>query len=339
MVSVSRLDLEDLLKAFDLTDVKLDEISFVPRGANLKTYCLIKSGDLVRKIELDEDLIKSILETPDEDLDKVLKELKLDDEALDGIVGAAKMLKSYKDKLPEDVLTVLGKACGLKLPEAKKGDQNQQKSKDDKGDNGDGGDGDNCGDQDYGYPDVGKISTEQLAKTLGEQGLNPTLTALFLKMHDDVGAANKRAAAAEIATEGMKKEKREAFYKEKAGKLANLALSEDFAKTLETLAEGHDVEFGKLYNVLLTADRLVGDSDVLNKEYGTGRGGGRKDSVIDEVYTRAKSRLSKDGNGKMTFEAAVAKILDDDSKAGGDLYNRYDKEQKQRAAAHKAGGD
>lgn len=47
---------------FDLTDVILEEVSFVPRGANMKEYLLVKED------RMKDDILKAILETPDEEL-------------------------------------------------------------------------------------------------------------------------------------------------------------------------------------------------------------------------------------------------------------------------------
>jgi len=63
---------------FDLHDVEVQFISFVPRGANKKQFLVVKEDML-------EDIVKTILETPNEDMAKVLKqagqELGLDLEA------------------------------------------------------------------------------------------------------------------------------------------------------------------------------------------------------------------------------------------------------------------
>jgi len=328
--------LVELFKDFDLTAVKLDEISFVTRGANKKTYCLIKSGDLVRKIELNEDILKSILETPDEDLDKVLKDLKLDDEALEGIVGAARVLKSYKDNLPENALEILAKACDLKLPDDKQQQQQQQKAGNGQGQGGNGnGDGRGSGDgkkddkkdddQGYGYPDVGKMSKKELKKAL--EGTNPALTALVLKMHSDMEAANKRAAASDIAIKGLQMEKTEGIYLKKADELSDLPIPQDFHKTLMALGEGHPEEFDQLFNVLKSANKMVADSETM-RETGRVAKGERAGTVAMEVFSKARQLLNKSSEN-MSFQDAIAKILDGDS----ELYERYSKEEKARVDA------
>jgi hypothetical protein len=51
---------------YDLHDVEAQFISFVPRGAKKKEYLAVVK-------ELNEDIVKTILETPDEDLQKALQ--------------------------------------------------------------------------------------------------------------------------------------------------------------------------------------------------------------------------------------------------------------------------
>ena len=97
---------------FDLGEVEIDFISFVPRGANRKKYFLVKEDR-----SLKQDILKSILETDEGEVSKILKEAKLEGEAAEVLEGAAKLLKAYKDELPDDALQILAKACGLPEPE------------------------------------------------------------------------------------------------------------------------------------------------------------------------------------------------------------------------------
>ncbi|HOV51960.1 MAG TPA: hypothetical protein PKV83_03380, partial [Methanothrix sp.] len=95
----------------------MEEISFVPRGANGKEYLLVKEH------KMKGDILKSIAETPDEELLKALAEAKLDKESMDVLEAVGSILKTYKDKLPAESLAILAKACGYpepKEPEKKK---------------------------------------------------------------------------------------------------------------------------------------------------------------------------------------------------------------------------
>ena len=102
-------------REYDLRDVEVQFISFVPRGANKKEYLAVVK-------EMKEDIVKTILETPDEDLAKALQEAGLEGEGAEALVGASKLLKAYKDALPENAIAILAKCAGLALPEFEKED-------------------------------------------------------------------------------------------------------------------------------------------------------------------------------------------------------------------------
>ena len=91
------------------------EISYVPRGANRKEYLLVKG--------MKDDTFKSILETEDPELDKFLKENKIEGEAGEVLVVVGKVLKAYKDKLPGESFSLMAKACGYPEPQYKKTDK------------------------------------------------------------------------------------------------------------------------------------------------------------------------------------------------------------------------
>ena len=58
-----------------------------------------------------------ILETDDGDVSRVLKEAVLEGEAAGVLEAAAKLLKAYKDELPESALQILAMASGLPEPQ------------------------------------------------------------------------------------------------------------------------------------------------------------------------------------------------------------------------------
>lgn len=98
-------------------EVEIDFISFVPRGANRKKYFLVKQDR-----SLKEDILKSILMTEEGEVSRILKEAGLEGEAAEFLEGAAKLLKAYREVLPEGALQILAKACGLPAPEPKEKD-------------------------------------------------------------------------------------------------------------------------------------------------------------------------------------------------------------------------
>ena len=93
-------------------EVEIDFISFVPRGANRKKYFLVKEDRALK-----DDILKSILETDEGDISRVLKEAGLEGEAAGVLEAAAKLLKAYKDELPDGALRILAKASGLPEPQ------------------------------------------------------------------------------------------------------------------------------------------------------------------------------------------------------------------------------
>jgi hypothetical protein len=112
---------------FDLGEVEIDFISFVPRGANRKKYFLAKEDRTLK-----DDIIKSILETSPSSVSRIVKEARLDGEAVGVLEAAAKLLKAYRDELPDGALRILAKACGLPESEPvveKKDPKNEREGK------------------------------------------------------------------------------------------------------------------------------------------------------------------------------------------------------------------
>ena len=64
-----------------------------------------------------DDILKSILETDEGDVSRVMKEAGLEGEASGVLEAAAKLLKAYKDELPEGTLQILAKTSGLPEPQ------------------------------------------------------------------------------------------------------------------------------------------------------------------------------------------------------------------------------
>jgi len=66
---------------------------------------------------LKDDILKSILETDEGDISRVLKEAKLEGEAAGILEAAAMRPKAYKDEVPDGALQILAKASGLPEPQ------------------------------------------------------------------------------------------------------------------------------------------------------------------------------------------------------------------------------
>lgn len=311
---------------FDLTDVILEEVSFVPRGANMKEYLLVKED------RMKDDILKAILETPDEELSNLLKEAKIEGEAADILGGAVALLKSYKDKLPENALELLAKGCGYPKPaiDANKGKGQAGKDEDqtDQGqdENKDQGQEDDEDGQDqregcYGYP----ATKEDLAK----MDLDPQTRAMIEKALDERDEARATGAEALKIAKELKDEKILKEYIAKAGELEHLPIQKDkHGAIFKTIGEAHPLEFAEILNVLKAAERLVANSAAF-KEIGK-HGEGATGSAEAVVYEKARSLVGKSDD--LTFDEAVAKVLEDEP----ELYSRYEEER--QAAVKQRGG-
>ena len=287
-------------REYDLRDVEVQFISFVPRGANKKEYLAV-----VKELkELKEDIVKTILETPDEDLAKILKEAGLEGEGAEALVGASKLLKAYKDVLPENAMALLAKCTGLGLPESLKKDVP-----------------DNAGTQTNKQAE-GELSKETLEK------LDPGIRSLLEKTLAERDQAKATADQALSLAKELKDEKILKEYVEKAANLPHLAIEPlKFGPVLKVLGEGHPAEFSEIFRVLMAADAAI-EKSMLFKEIGKA-GSGESDAEA-VVYARARAMVAKDVN--LTLEGAISKVLEKDPQ----LYEKYEDER--QAAARKRGG-
>jgi hypothetical protein len=287
---------------YDLHDVEVQFISFVPRGANKKQFLVVK--------EMKEDIVKTILETPDEDLAKALQEAGLEGEGAEGaeaLVGASKLLKAYKDALPENAIALLAKCTGLALPES------LNLKKDDVPDN---------AGKETNKEAAGELSKEAIAK------MDPEVRAIFEKMAADSHTATERAERAENIAKSLQDEKVLKEYVEKAEDLPHLAIEPlKFGPVLKALGEGHPAEFEEIFRVLKAADVALEKSELFKE---IGKAGCGETSAEAAVYARARATVAKDAD--LTFDEAVAKVLEDDP----ELYERYEDER--QTAARKRGG-
>jgi hypothetical protein len=275
---------------YDLRDSKAEFISFVPRGANKKQFLVVKEMK-----ELKEDIVKTILETPDEDLAKALREAGLEGEGAGALVGASKLLKAYKDALPENALAILAKCAGLALPELEKED----------------------------VPDkAGKETKKQAASELSKETLeklDPGVRSLLEKTLAERDQATAKADEALGLAKELKEEKILKEYVEKAAALPNLAIEAlKFGPVLKALGEGHPAEFSEILRVLKAADAAIEKSELFKE---IGKAGSGESDAEAQVYAKARAMVAKDG--ALTFDDAVCKVLEDDK----ELYTRYEDER------------
>ena len=297
------------------------EISYVPRGANRKEYLLVKG--------MKDDLFKSILETEDPELDKFLKENKIEGEAGEALVVVGKFLKSFKDKLPENSLSLMSKACGYPEPQPKKTDKAGQGG-DGSGGQGDNGDpdegaGDGCGGDGtngdgYGYP------SQKALKMIEKAG--PELKELFDGLIQENKATKEEAREATKLAKDLKVTALKKEYMTKAEALNHIpGISiAKMADDMMVMGEAHHEQFEELYKALIAADRII-EKSAAWESMGTaheGHGG----STYQKILTLAKGLVQKSAE-PMELEEAIDKVLD----LHPEMYEQYEAERETAAGA------
>lgn len=285
---------------YDLHDVEAQFISFVPRGANKKQFLVVKE-------DVKEDIVRTILETPDGDLAKALQGAGLEGEGAEALVGAAKVLKAYKDALPENAIALLAKCAGLALPESMKKDMP----------NGDGKAGEGTGKEKKEGQVGGDLSKESLEK------LDPGVRALLEKALEERDQAAAKADQALSVAKELKDEKVLKEYVEKAEDLPHLPIEPlKFGPVMKALGEAHPAEFAEVYRVLKAVDAIVEKSALFSEIGKAGQG----NSAEAQIYAKARAMVAKDGD--LTFEEAVEKVMDLEP----ELYEKAEEEREERAA-------
>jgi hypothetical protein len=283
-----------------LHDVEAQFISFVPRGANKKQFLVVKE-------DVKEDIVRTILETPDGDLAKALQGAGLEGEGAEALVGAVKVLKAYKDALPENAIALLAKCAGLALPELMKKDMP----------NGDGKAGEGKGKDKKEGQGGGDLSKEALEK------LDPEVRSLLEKALAERDQATVKADQALSMAKELKDEKVLKEYVEKAEDLPHLPIEPlKFGPVMKALGEAHPDEFAEVYRVLKAVDAIVEKSALFSEIGKAGQG----NSAEAQIYAKARAMVAKDGD--LTFEEAVEKVMDLEP----ELYQKAEEEREERAA-------
>jgi len=89
----------------------IEEISLAFNPANMKKFILMKEGVMPNLVEIltSKDALLKEKEV-NAVLDPLVKEMKLSQEAADGIKGVLRVLNAYKDGIPKSILSTLAKA-------------------------------------------------------------------------------------------------------------------------------------------------------------------------------------------------------------------------------------
>jgi len=249
--------------------------------------------------QLKEDILKSILETDEGEVSRIVKEARLEGEAAGVLEAAAKLLKAYKDELPEDALKILAKACGL--PESEPAvEKNDPKNE------GEGKEG-----------PAESLSKEAIAK------MDPGTQAVVKQLLEENVVTKAEAREARQIAKELKDEKILKEYVEKAEDLPHLPIAAlKFAPVMKALGEEHPAEFAEVYRVLKAADALLEKSAVFS-EIGKA---GQASSAEAQIYAKARGLVAKDAD--LSFEEAVEKVMDQES----ELYEKAEAERQERVA-------
>lgn len=287
---------------FDLGEVEIDFISFVPRGANRKKYFLVKEDRALK-----DDILKSILETDEGDISRVLKEAGLEGEAAAGVLeAAAKLLKAYKDELPEGALQILAKASGL--PEPQPAAKSHTKEE---------GEGKGEGTEKEGAPGT-VLSKEALEK------MDPATQAIVKQLQEENTATKAEAREARQMAKELKDEQVLKEYVAKAEELQSLPVQPlKLGPIMKTIGEAHPAEFEEIFRLLKAADAVIEKSELF-REFG--KSGPGESSAEAQIYAKARAMVAKDGD--LTFEEAVEKVMDLEP----ELYQKAEEEREERLA-------
>ena len=284
---------------FDLGEVEIDFISFVPRGANRKKYFLVKEDRALK-----DDILKSILETDEGDISRVLKEAGLEGEPAGVLEAAAKLLKAYKDELPDGALQILAKASGL--PEPQPATKSHTKEE-----------GAGEGKKKDGAPGT-VLSKDALEK------MDPATQAIVKQLQDENEATKAEAREARQMAKELKDEQVLKDYVAKAEELQSLPVQPlKLGPIMKTIGETHPAEFEEIFRLLKAADAVIEKSELF-REFG--KSGPGESSAEAQIYAKARAMVAKDGD--LTFEEAVEKVMDLEP----ELYQKAEEEREERAA-------
>jgi hypothetical protein len=113
-------------KTFRLEGIDPEEVSIVKQPAIRRGFFLLKEEDGKRRLEMDAETIKAILETKlpeqiEKGLTEAMEKAKLSESAKAAINAALKTLQVHKDEIPADLMKKLAAMAGVGFPGAKPG--------------------------------------------------------------------------------------------------------------------------------------------------------------------------------------------------------------------------
>ena len=304
-----------------LTDLETLEVSLVPAGANKKGHFPIKKA-----METDmSDTLHAVLDAPsssDEHFEQVIKSAELNDEGIEPVRGAMKILSAYSDVLdPALAASIVAKAF------SEKQEDDEEEKKPEEAANEEAPKPDEAVDEEAPKPDeavdeeeaVEAMEEEEMDEEEKKKALTKSLSGVPDAIRKELERVWKANADLELVLKQERDEKaRKEFVAKAAEDYPNLPgiTSDELGLIMKTL---HDLDAdvaGKLSQVLKAANTAIASGDVFaemgsNAEGGTGSAYGRLDGI-------AKDKVSKSA-GATTYAKGFEQALNENP----DLYNTY----------------
>jgi len=310
-----------------LLDLKVGEVSLVPKGANRKRFLILKHEE---EPMADNELLQAILDAElqdEERINEVLKAQGLSEKATNAVKGALRILNAFKDELPKDILNTLASLAGYGYAPAPTEKAKAKEEEDEEyGDYGEKAKKKARGKQEEETEKAGKKYPAPVKKADGTfdlsavpDELRPTLEVIF-KEHEQ---AVRKAQELEAVLKAEQDRRKTLEFVERAKQYTHLPINpEEFGPVLKQISESAPEAFQKLEQVLKAADenlRVAGSFKPVGRD-STGTGG---NTAWDQICALA-SQLVEKAEHKLSFEAAVDKVL----QSRPDLYRRYLDEQR-----------
>ncbi len=268
-----------------LTELKPIEISIVDKGANKRKFLILK-----RKGHIMSDLINKVLEMSIEDEDKLNEELvkaQLDEEAVEAIKAALKLLRAVKDKLPagaaDTVFSALAQWAGYGYPQA--GIVKPVTTY-----------------TEYPKPDYGKKKQEELMEKIPAE-LKTELEALWKAKSDELDSLKKRTEELEATLKKEAEEKERLAFVEKAKILKTIGDNEKVGNLLYKFFKIAPEEEKELEDLLTNINNAIEKSSLF-KEIGTTS---NSPMSAREKIQKAAEKLANEK--KISYHQAYAEIL------------------------------
>ena len=267
-----------------IRDLKALEVSLVPKAANKKEFLILKSFEGSGNESMEK--ILKILETKmdnDEKLEAIMKALS--DDAKQAMMGAMRLLRQFKDELPEGMWQNMMELVGMPVM--------QQEPKKDPMSMAD----------PITKADIDKMDVSEEVKVM--------LKALW-KENDDMV---KKTADLESLVQKAEDEKLTAKYVGVAKSFTNLSVDpKEFGKVLKEIAENAPEAMAKVQEVLKGADEALQEAGIF-KEFGSS--GTSTAGAWDKIEAFAEEIMKEDT--KITKEEAITKAMEQNQ----ELYSQY----------------